>query len=150
MQVLRGVLRSPRVNELAPGREFWDAPQALKELRCGKYFGTDDAADKSTSAYPPALQVCCWRLPASHQPPPHMLCDTSCDRPHHEECPPARWLCLEEAASCRRESPRPFLQALLAEDSSRAPQALSALGGATFYLRQVHACQRTSAVCRRA
>ncbi len=30
-----------------------------------------------------------------------------------------------------------FVQALLTEDGSRAPQALSALGGATFYLRQV-------------
>ena len=28
-------------------------------------------------------------------------------------------------------------QALLADDGERAPQALSALGGATFYLRQV-------------
>ncbi len=55
MQVLRAVLRSPRVNELAPGREFWDAPQLLKELHGGSYFSTGD--DASTPAFPPALQV---------------------------------------------------------------------------------------------
>ena len=57
MQVLRGVLRSPRVNDLEPGREFWDGPKLLNELRRSEYFGGGDGANDSPPAYPPALQV---------------------------------------------------------------------------------------------
>lgn len=63
MQVLRGVLRSPRVNELVPDKEFWGAERIVKEIQKADYFGAslhgDGDADVSGSQkYPAALQVC--------------------------------------------------------------------------------------------
>lgn len=61
MQVLRGVLRSPRVNELVPDKEFWGAERIVKEIQKADYFGAspDSDADMGGSQkYPAALQVC--------------------------------------------------------------------------------------------
>ena len=74
VQVLRAVLRSPRVNELAPDREFWDAPQLLQELRRSSYYSAGDDADASPSAYPPALQV----RAAGSSPPDCSFCEIVC------------------------------------------------------------------------
>ena len=65
--MLRGVLRSPRVNELEPRREFWDAPQLLEELHFGKYFSGRNEDDESTPTYPPALQVRCHFARSIHR-----------------------------------------------------------------------------------
>lgn len=48
LQVLLGLLRNPRVNELAPGTRFWAPERAWEEL--GGYY--------EAGAVPAVLQVC--------------------------------------------------------------------------------------------
>ena len=43
-QVLLGLLRNPRLNELPLGPRFWDAPTAWQHLETGGYFGQGGAA----------------------------------------------------------------------------------------------------------
>ena len=43
-QVLLGLLRNPRLNELPLGPRFWEAPTAWQHLETGGYFGQGGAA----------------------------------------------------------------------------------------------------------